>query len=278
MPILTLTSDVGVQDFMPAAIKGQIMQIDSAITIVDVTHILSPFNYPQAAYVIRNAIKNFPDGTFHLIMINLFDDKCEHLLIVYHQGHYFGCADNGLITMILEQEPEAIVAVPIAKHEPKNAITFAKIFATAFAKINTGASLLDLGSTDVSIKIKNPLKAKLGDNWMEGQIIFIDNYENVVINITREEFETQRKGRKFAIIFKRDERIEKISETYADVQEGEKVAIFNSAGYLEIAINKGNAAGLFGLQSFAEKQQNVMQMQFSNNHIFYQTVKVFFED
>jgi len=66
-----------------------------------------------------------------------------------------------------------------------------------------------------------------------------------------------------------------MSETYADVNEGEKLALFNSAGYLEIAINKGNAAGLFGLQGFSEKQQQ--QSQYQNNRLFYQTVKVLFE-
>ncbi len=276
MPLLTFTSDIGVQDFMPAAIKGQVMQVDSSFNIIDVTHLLSPFNYPQAAYVVRNAVKNFPEGTFHLILINLFDEKLDHLLLAYHGGHYFGCADNGLITMILEEEPEAVVAIPLKQNSEKNTLIFANIFAKAFSKINNGASLLEIGNTDISINIKNPLKPMLGKDWMEGQIIFIDNFENVIVNIRKEEFEEQRKGRKFAIIFKRDESIEKISETYADVQEGEKVALFNSAGYLEIAINKGNAAGLFGLQSFAEKQQKVLEVQFSNNHIFYQTVKVFF--
>ena len=70
--------------------------------------------------------------------------------------------------------------------------------------------------------------------------------------------------------------IDKISETYADVQEGEKLALFNSAGYLEIAINKGNAAGLFGLQGFSEKQHR-RNSQYLNNRLFYQTVKVYFE-
>ena len=69
--------------------------------------------------------------------------------------------------------------------------------------------------------------------------------------------------------------IDKISETYADVNEGEKLALFNSAGYLEIAINKGNAAGLFGLQGFSEKQ--LQQSQYMNSRLFYQTVKVYFE-
>ena len=98
----------------------------------------------------------------------------------------------------------------------------------------------------------------------------------MIVNITREEFEEQRKGRSFKIVFKRDEVIEKISDTYADVQEGEKLALFNSAAYLEIAINKGNAAGLFGLQGFSEKQ-NQGQQQYLNNRLFYQTVKVYFE-
>jgi hypothetical protein len=78
-------------------------------------------------------------------------------------------------------------------------------------------------------------------------------------------------------VFKRDEVIDKISDTYADVPEGEKLALFNSAGYLEIAINKGNAAGLFGLQGFSEKQNQFAQNQFINNRLFYQTVKVFFQ-
>lgn len=116
----------------------------------------------------------------------------------------------------------------------------------------------------------------LGNNWMEGQIIYIDNFENVIVNITREDFETHRRGRSFKIVFKRDEVIEKICDSYADVNDGEKLAMFNAAGYLEIAMNKGNAAGLFGLQGFNEQQQSAQQ-QFFSKQLFYQTVKVFFE-
>ncbi len=277
MPILTLTSDIGIQDFMPAAIKGQILQINTGFQIIDVTHLLSPFNYPQAAYIIRNAIKNFPAGTFHLVLLNLFDEKADHILIIEHNGSYIGCADNGLITMILEEPPQKIVAIPVGKNVAINVLYYAKLFATSFSKIAAGASFADIGDINVSINVKNPLRPMLGSNWIEGQIIFIDNFENVVVNISKDEFEEQRKGRKFSIVFKRNEMIEKISETYADVAAGEKVALFNAAGYLEIAINKGNAAGLFGLQSFSEKQQQLSQLQFLGNHSFYQTVKVFFQ-
>jgi S-adenosyl-L-methionine hydrolase (adenosine-forming) len=274
MPLLTLTSDIGQQDFLVGAIKGQLLQQNEGFTIIDVTHQLSPFNYPQAAYVCRNAIKNFPADTFHLILVNLFDTKPEHLLLAEHNGHYIGCADNGLLTMILEEIPQKVVALPLDKTQQKNTIYCTSVFAKAFHQIITGRKLEQIGDANTSIQMKNPLKPMLGNNWIEGQIIFIDNFENVIVNITKDDFEEQRKGRSFTIVFKRDEVIDRISETYADVTEGEKMALFNSAGYLEIAINKGNAAGLFGLQGYSEKQQ---QHQYMSNRIFYQTVKVFFE-
>ncbi len=264
MPLITLTSDIGVQDFIPAAIKGQIMQLDGTFQVVDVTHLLSPFNYPQAAYVIKNVLDNFPSETFHLILVNLFDEKLDHLLIAFHHGQYIGCANNGLLTMILGEEPEAVVAIPIDKNIKPTILNYCKLITQAFKKINDGYSLLDLGNTNFKLNIKNPLKPLLGADWIEGQIIYIDNYENIIINIKKQEFEEQRKGLNFSIVFKRDETIEKISDTYADVPEGEKLAFFNSAGYLEIAINKGNAAGLFGLTSYSEKQQTLFDLQALN--------------
>jgi len=220
-------------------------------------------------------MKNFPEGSFHLVLVNMFDEKPEHMLLARHNGQYIGCADNGLLTMILEEVPEKVVALPLDKTKPRNTIHCIQVFAEAFNSILKGKSILETGDETVSIQVKNPLRPMLGNNWIEGQIIFIDNFENVIVNISKEEFEEQRKGRRFTVVFKRDEVIDKISETYADVPEGEKLALFNSAGYLEIAINKGNAAGLFGLQGFSEKQQQ--HMQYLNNRLFYQTVKVYFQ-
>ncbi|MCX6313825.1 MAG: SAM-dependent chlorinase/fluorinase [Sphingobacteriales bacterium] len=275
MPLLTFTSDIGQQDFLVGAVKGRLLQNNSDFQIIDISHQLSPFNYPQAAYVCRNAMANFPEGSFHLVMVNLFDEKPDHLLLAKHNGHYIGCADNGLLTMILEELPQQVVALSMNKPQQKNTIYCTSVFADAFSAISQGKKLEEIGDANVSIRVKNPLRPMLGNNWIEGQIIFIDNFENVIANITREEFEEQRKGRSFKIVFKRDEVIEKISETYADVSEGEKLALFNSAGYLEIAINKGNAAGLFGLQGFSEKQ--LQESQYRTNRLFYQTVKVYFE-
>ncbi len=277
MALLTLTSDIGEQDFLAGAIKGQLLQSGNDFTIIDITHSLSPFNYPQAAYVCRNAIKNFAEGTFHLILVNLFDEKKEHVLLAEHNGHYIGCADNGLLTMILEEQPQKVVSLNLGKTNQKNTLFCISVFAKAFHELLNGKTIEQIGDPAVSIQVKNHLRPLLGNDWIEGQIIFIDNFENVIVNINKDEFEEQRKGRSFTIVFKRDEVIDKISETYADVNEGEKLALFNSAGYLEIAINKGNAAGLFGLQGYSEKQQLYSQQQLNNKNLFYQTVKVYFQ-
>jgi S-adenosyl-L-methionine hydrolase (adenosine-forming) len=275
MPLVTLTSDIGNQDYLVGAAKGRLLRINSEFNIVDISHSLSPFNYPQAAYVCRSAIKNFPDYTYHIILVNLFESKPEQLLLAYHNDQYIICADNGLLSMILEEKPDIVVGLPLEKTAIKNTLYCIDVAAKAITQMFNGEPVERIGVPDVDYIEKNPLRPLLSENWMEGQIIFIDNFENVIVNITQEQFEEQRKGRRFKIVFKRDEMIERISGSYADVPQGEKLVLFNSAGYMEIAINKGNAAGLFGLKGF--KESNSQFSAVMQNRLFYQTVKVYFE-
>jgi S-adenosylmethionine hydrolase len=269
MAIVTLTTDIGQQDYLVSAIKAQLLQVNPGFNIIDISHAISPFNYPQAAYLARSAVKNFPDHSYHIILVNLFEKKPEQLLLAFHNNQYFLCADNGLLTMILEDKPELVIGLPLDKKATRNTLHCVEVLGRAVNQLVQGESIRSIGIPDVNYAAKNHLRPLLGNNWMEGQIIFIDNFENVIVNITREQFEEQRKGRSFRIVFKREETIDRISESYADVSEGEKLALFNSAGYLEIAINKGNAAGLFGLKGFSEKTRQ--------GQLSYQTVRVFFE-
>lgn len=275
MNFVTLTSDIGLNDYLVGAIKAQLLQINPDFLLVDISHNITPFNFPQASYVCRGAFKNFPEFTFHVILVNLFDKKPQNLLLAFHKNQYILCADNGLLNMILEEKPDIVIGIKLQKSAVKNTLYITQIMAKTINRIASGESIEKIGMPDVNFMEKNPLLPMETSNSIEGQIIFIDNFENVVVNITRKQFEEQRQGRGFKIVFKRDEVIDKISECYADVQEGEKLAIFNSADYLEIAINKGNAAGLFGLKGYSDKASHssaIMQ-----NQLLYQTVKVYFE-
>lgn len=274
MAIVTLTSDIGRQDFLTGAVKGRLLKINPDFTLIDILHELTPFNYPQAAYMCRNAINSFPEGTFHLILVNLFHKKPNELLFIKYQGQYIGIANNGLITMILQDRPKDIVSLPIPPDMEINTLNYAGIFGKACQQVLKGKKVTEIGDPEITIEEKNPLRPLQGPQYLEGQIIFIDNFENVVINITKSEFEEHRRNRKFKIVFKRDEVIDTISETYSDVPESEKLALFNSANYLEIAINKGNAAGLFGLMGYVDQSG---KSPLSQNRLPYETVKIFFE-
>ncbi len=157
MPLITLTSDIGSQDFLVGAIKGQLLTANPNFNIVDISHNVSPFNYPQAAYVCRNAIRNFPEKTFHIVLVNLFDQRPEHLLLIEHNDQYIGCADNGLITMILEEVPKKIVAIPLSKSVQKTTLYCASVFAKAYDQLLGGEIFENIGDANVSIEVKNPV-------------------------------------------------------------------------------------------------------------------------
>src|SRR5262245_63740620 len=103
MALLTLTSDIGNQDYLVGAVKAQLLKTNPGFSFVDISHSILPFNYPQAAYICRSAFSHFPDFTYHLVLVNLFETKSDHLLLAFHKNQYFLCADNGLLTMILEE-------------------------------------------------------------------------------------------------------------------------------------------------------------------------------
>ncbi len=275
MALVTLTTDIGIYDYIPGAIKGRLMQCNESFKIIDILHSLPPYNFPQAAYICKNVIDNYPAGTLHVVLTNVFDEKPKQMLFAAYKNQYIGCADNGLLGMILEDAPAVVAGIALPLKDSISIFDCATAVGNAFTQLLHGKTMAEIGDLTVNYQIKKTFRPKLGQDWMEGQIIFIDNFENVIINITQEEFEEQRAGRNFKIVFKRDEVIDTISKSYADVQHGEKLAIFNSAGYLEIAINKGNAAGLLGLQGYTEN--SAASAQIINNKLIYQMVKIYFE-
>lgn len=275
MAIITLTSDIGQQDYLVAAVKGQLYNVSDNLNIVDITHQLSAFNYPQAAYICDSSFKYFPKGTFHIVLVNLFETLPRQMLLAYHNDQYIACADNGLLTMILDGKPEKVISLPMPSDTRPTTMLCTHVIVDAISQILRGKPIESLGSTDIEIVEKLRLKYVTTPATMEGQIIYIDNFENVIVNITKDDFDNERKGRNFKIVFTRNEVIDTISETYSSVQQGEKVAFFNSSNYLEIAINKGNAAGLFGLKGYSEAMQK--QSIGLQNKWFYQTVKIYFE-
>ncbi|HEY0299172.1 MAG TPA: SAM-dependent chlorinase/fluorinase [Arachidicoccus sp.] len=273
MSILTLSTDIGLNDYIVGAIKGQLISAVRDLNVVDITHYLSSSNYPQSSYICGNAIKHFPKGTIHAVILNLFEHNPNHILLAKYNDQIIACPDNGILTMIANEVPKEMVFVPVDKANGLTTLGFTQTLSYIVSLLHEGKKISEIGQPIDTIVEKYSLRATIGSDWIEGQIIFIDHYENVIVNITKEEFEEHRANRNFQIVFTRSEIINQISENYASVNVGEKFAWFNSAGYLEIAINKGNVAGLFGLQGVSDAGMSGTSQQ---NNWFYKTVRIYF--
>jgi len=276
MPVVTLSTDIGQSDYVIGAIKGQLLQAAPYVSLIDITHQLISNNYLHAAYVCTNAFSFYPAGTFHFVIINLFEKRPEHLLLAKYKEQIIVCPDNGILTMIAGEKPPCVNAVSIKKQAALGVLNCTAAFADILGAIDGGASVDKIGKPISNIEEKYPFRSTVGPDWIDSQIIFIDQFENVVINLTKDEFEEHRKGRKFKIVLptRNDGGIEEISENYASVEQGERLAWFNSAGYLELAINKGNLAGLFGLRRFSG---GTTLNTLPQNKLMYERVKIFFE-
>jgi S-adenosylmethionine hydrolase len=191
-------------------------------------------------------------------------------LLVKHAEQFIGIPDNGLITMILDEFPQEVVKLPVSSTRNPTIGGMVQVWMDAFSAISSGKSISHVGQKAENLVQRSRMKSYISSQYIEGQVLMIDRFNNVVVNITIHEFEEARKGRKFKIVLLRDAFIEEISSTYSDVPEGEKLARFNESGYLEIAINKGFAAPLFGLGEYGQSSSQQKRQ-------YYQTIKVFFE-
>src|SRR4028119_1578343 len=147
MSIITLTTDIGQQDYLVAAVKGQLYSMSESLTIVDVSNQLSSFNYPQAAYFCDSAFQHFPPGTFHIVLVNMFDQKPSQMLLAYHNDQYIACADNGLLTMILDGPPDKVVALPLPENERPTTLTCTRVIVNALWQILAGKDLDYIGDS-----------------------------------------------------------------------------------------------------------------------------------
>ncbi|HLV91837.1 MAG TPA: SAM-dependent chlorinase/fluorinase [Aequorivita sp.] len=265
MAIITLTTDFGEKDHFVGSVKGAIYTEVEDVKIVDISHSISPFHLHEAAYIIQNAYKSFPEGTIHVIGVDSeLNPENKHIALLL-DGHYFVCADNGIISLLTaEIRPEKIVEINIHDRVTSN-FPVLDVFVKVAGHIARGGTLEVIGKNISEIKELTAIKPVVNktETQIIGNIIYVDNYGNVVTNITEKIFDQVGHGREF-IIHVRTSKIKKIYKRYSDAinfdlppdkreEDGKKLAIWNSSGYLELAVYKSNpssvggASSLFGL-------------------------------
>ncbi len=247
MAIITLTTDLGDKDIYQAALKGSILKLLPSVNIVDITHSVAAFNVQQAAFILKNSFHYFPDGSVHLIGIDTVYSEDTRYLAIEYKKHFFVGADNGIFSLMFNDVPDQMVEINIMQDLKFLHFPLADIFVKAAVHLAKGDLLDEIGLPVSSIENKMNLQPVIERNLIKGVVIYIDSFQNVITNITKEFFNRIQQGRQFTLYFKRNETINQLSWHYNEVPEGEKLCLFGISDHLEIAINKGNASGLLGL-------------------------------
>lgn len=244
MPIVTLTSDFGLGDYYIALIKGALLCQNQNLNIVDITHNVKNYDIVQGAFVLKNTFSSFPKETIHILSVNNFYSKRNCFLAVRYADHYFIGPDNGVLSLIFNEKPQDIYEL---EYDSKSDFLLKDVFSKAAGHIANGLPFNEIGIKVDEMEERITFQPVINKSQIRGTVIHIDHYENAIVNITKKLFEEVRGKRKFSISFKRIDPIRKISKNYSDVAVGERLCFFNSAGYLEIAINMGKAGSMFGL-------------------------------
>jgi S-adenosylmethionine hydrolase len=247
MGIITLTTDLGDKDIYQAALKGSILRVLPTVNIVDITHSVQAFNIQQAAFILKNSFYYFPEETVHLIGIDTVYNTDTKYLAIRYKNHYFVGADNGIFSLMFNAEPEEMVEITIMQDLKFLHFPLTDIFVKAACHLVQGGKLNKIGIPVTTVEKKMNLQPVIDKNLIRGMVIYIDSFQNVITNITKDFFINIQQGRKFVLYFKRNEIITQLSWYYNEVPEGEKLCLFGISDHLEIAINKGNASGLLGL-------------------------------
>ncbi len=249
MAIITLTSDWGLKDHYAASVKGAILRHLPDARIVDISHQVPAFDLNQAAFIIRNVYRNFPEGTIHILAINTEASTETPHTMVYHHGHYFIGADNGIFSLLFDDRPARIIELDVIQDSDYFTFPSRDVFVKVACHIASGKPMEALGHPKENLMQKMAFKPVIQEDLIKGKVIYVDHYENVFVNITETLFNSIVKHRKFTITFRSPNyRITTISKSYKDVNPGEMLALFSTSGYLEIAICQSRASSLLGLK------------------------------
>lgn len=247
MGIITLTTDFGYQDPYVGIMKGVILSRQPDCTLVDITHGIPPHSVLEANFAVRGSHKFFPPGTLHVIVVDPGVGSQRRILFLEKDGYSFLAPDNGILTGLLDK-PDALRSVEnnsLFLQDVSSTFHGRDIFAPVAAEVIKGIDPVDLGPA-----VDNPVTIEWSEptyegGTIEGSVLYIDVYGNLVTNITRTHI--YKMGLENPRVFVNGKEIGVPQPAYSVKSEGEPLAIYGSFGHLEIAVNQGSAAKIYSV-------------------------------
>ncbi|MGH8001885.1 MAG: SAM hydrolase/SAM-dependent halogenase family protein [Brasilonema sp.] len=243
--MITMLSDFGDRDIYVGVMKGVISQINPELKVIDLTHQIPPQNIATARFCLMNAYSYFPVGTVHLAVVDPGVGGMRRAIAVEFANGFLVGPDNGMFSGLLSQSP-AIAVVELTNPDywrtPQPSRTFhgRDIFAPVAAHLASGVPFTSLGNPIDSTALVqlNISDCILTETGIAGSIQYIDHFGNLVTNIPGSYVQGKTWYVKAAGL--------KMTgcEAYSDVKVGDAIALVESHGWVEIAINRGNAQSL----------------------------------
>jgi S-adenosylmethionine hydrolase len=240
----TLTTDFGLADGFVGTMKGVIYTVNPQAVIIDISHEIESQDLLTAAFLFAASYRYFPDGTVHVVVVDPGVGSRRRAVAVETEKYYFVAPDNGVLTLALKQE-KIIKSIELTNPEyflDEVSDTFhgRDIFAPAAAYLSLGVEIEKLGHEAGELKEIRFPEPEANQGVIKGHVIHIDKFGNLITDIYHELFNSVILNSRFSIKVGGVE-LERISRSYADVAEGEPLAIFDSFGNLEIAVSCGSA-------------------------------------
>lgn len=255
MRVVSLLTDFGLRDVYVAEMKAVILHICPEARIVDVSHMVEKFNVRMGAFLLACAAPYFPEGTVHVAVVDPGVGTERRAIIVETRRSLFVGPDNGLL--MLAAEKEGIEHVYEIKNKaymrPEVSHTFhgRDIFAPSAAHLARGVAPKEFGPEIADYMVPTYVQPKLKGNQVEGEILHVDNFGNLVTNISAEELKNVgiREGVMVKAVIGGEKALLKLCSAYGEAARGEILALVGSHGFLEFSVNLGNAAERFKTQA-----------------------------
>jgi S-adenosyl-L-methionine hydrolase (adenosine-forming) len=255
-PLITLTTDYGTSDVFAAVMRGVILSINPDVSIVDITHEVLAHDILDGALAIGNAYKYFPPKTVHVVVVDPGVGTERRPLLVAADQHYFIAPDNGVLSSVYDQSESLHVWNLISEHYFRQPVskTFhgRDVFAPVAGWLSKSWQTSSFGEPITDFVRFTLPKIKTEGTSAKGVVLRTDHFGNLITNITPEQVPGLLTANGNLSITVGQAKISKMVQTFAEGVAGEPVAIIGSSGYLEISVNRGNAAKTVGAGRGAE--------------------------
>jgi len=251
MAIITITSDWKDGGYYLGALKGAILSISSDIGIVEITNSIPSFDILQEAFVLKSCFRYFPKDSIHLMCVMSEPSYDAPMVILYAENHYFIGVNDGRFSHLFDNMP--IICFEISREKSRFESTFSSL-----DMFRNGVDIIlnnNFEERTIASELKREVIAGVvsNDDGIVGKILYIDPFGNAITNIEKSLFESIQKGRSYTIYARGPyNKIHRLSKGYRDSAPGAVIAMFNSLGLLELAVNQGNMSELEGLLPSSE--------------------------